>query len=197
MFLNTSFQTIGSAGRTRRGCWVVPQWISWFHSRETGRMCRAEPTVNGSPDSSSSRGGAFSALTRTEGAGILSVSFAMVQNSRPKESNKMLSRRSLLGGLLTTSVASPFAAAIVSSEAEARPSIRPNRAPPPPRVERRPGPRPGYVWGPGYWAWRPRRRNYVWRRGHWERDRPGFRYQSPRWVLHSGNWVFMPGGWVR
>jgi hypothetical protein len=109
----------------------------------------------------------------------------------------MLSRRSLLGGLLATSVVSPFAAAIVPSEAEARPSIRPNRAPPPPRFERRPGPRPGYVWGPGYWAWRPRRRNYVWRRGHWERNRPGFRYQTPGWVLRSGNWVFVPGGWVR
>src|SRR5262245_47160053 len=102
----------------------------------------------------------------------------------------MLSRRSLLGGLLAV-----FAAAIVSSEAETRPSIQPNRGPPPPRFERTPAPRPGYVWGPGYWAWRPRRRNYVWRRGHWERDRPGFRYETPGWVSRSGNWVF-EGGWV-
>ena len=117
---------------------------------------------------------------------------SLIADARPKGSTKMFSRRSLFGGLLAI-----FAASIAPSEAGARPSIQPNRAPPPPRFERRPAPRDGYVWGPGYWAWRPRRRNYVWRRGHWERDRPGFRYQTPRWVLRSGNWVLEPGGWVR
>ena len=92
---------------------------------------------------------------------------------------------------------SPFAAAIVPSEAGAQSFSRPSRAPPPLRVERRPGPRRGYVWGSGYWSWSPRRRNYVWTGGRWHRNRPGFRYQSPRWVLRSGNWVFVPGGWVR
>jgi hypothetical protein len=121
----------------------------------------------------------------------------MVRAFAPKGSTKMLSRRSLLGGLLATFVFSPFAAAIAPSRAAAQSFSRPNRAPPPLRVEPRPGPRPGYVWGPGYWAWSPRRRNYTWTRGRWHRNRPGFRYQSPRWVMRSGNWVYAPGGWVR
>ena len=94
---------------------------------------------------------------------------SLIADARPKGSTKMLSRRSLFGGLLAT-----FAAAIAPSEAGARPSIQPNRAPPPPRFERRPAPRDGYVWGPGYWAWRPRRRNYLYVVSTLKQKRTGF-----------------------
>ena len=69
--------------------------------------------------------------------------------------------------------------------------------PPAPRREARPAPRSGYVWVPGHWRWSSRQRRYVWEQGTWERDRPGFRFVGPRWVLRRGEWTFVPGHWVR
>jgi hypothetical protein len=52
--------------------------------------------------------------------------------------------------------------------------------PPAPVVEYAPPPRYGYVWAPGYWAWRHDR--HVWVRGHWIVARPGYYWVSDRWV---------------
>ena len=68
-------------------------------------------------------------------------------------------------------------------------------APPPPRVERVPAARRGFVWVPGNWDWNGRR--YIWRAGHWERTRRGYRYRQDRWVERDGGWVRERGGWAR
>lgn len=67
-------------------------------------------------------------------------------------------------------------------------------APPPPRYERVPAPRHGYVWAPGYWSWEGRR--HVWLEGHWEAERPGYVYQRPEWVREGDGWRFSEGGWI-
>lgn len=114
----------------------------------------------------------------------------------------MLSRRSLLRGLLAASVLAPIAATVVPADAEAqgRPNHnnnRPNRPPPRSRHERRPPPRRGYIWVPGYWTWSHRRRDYVWVPGRWERNRPGWHFRQPTWVLRGNGWEFRAGGWYR
>jgi len=67
--------------------------------------------------------------------------------------------------------------------------------PPPPRYERLPPPRPGYIWAPGYWNWVGGR--HVWRSGYWDRARPGYQYQRPQWVQGPGGWQLRRGGWER
>ena len=68
--------------------------------------------------------------------------------------------------------------------------------PPPPRTEVVPPPRRGFVWAPGYWAWRGHR--HVWVRGRWMRVRPGYRYMPPRWREGPhGHWHFSAGYWGR
>ena len=108
----------------------------------------------------------------------------------------MLSRRSLLAGLLAAAVAAPLATIAAPGEAEAQQwGPNPNRRPPPPRRERVPPPRRGYVWVPGHWDWR--RGRYVWVSGGWMRARPGFRHRPPTWVWRNGRWVLVQGGWYR
>jgi hypothetical protein len=68
-------------------------------------------------------------------------------------------------------------------------------APPPPRAERMPAPRHGYVWAPGHWEWQPGK--HVWQRGHWERERRGYVYREPVWEERDGRWVMSRGGWER
>lgn len=68
-------------------------------------------------------------------------------------------------------------------------------APPEPRIERNPRPRPGYVWAPGYWAWKGDRHEWV--RGKFVRARPGYVYVSPEWVEAGGLWVLEAGRWAR
>jgi WXXGXW repeat (2 copies) len=68
-------------------------------------------------------------------------------------------------------------------------------APPVPRVIVAPPPRPGWVWGPGYWRWDGQR--HVWVDGHWMRERPGFRWVPEVWVPRHGRYHFVPGHWVR
>ncbi|OYX75021.1 MAG: hypothetical protein B7Y95_04375 [Rhizobiales bacterium 32-66-11] len=107
----------------------------------------------------------------------------------------MISRRSLLGGLLTAGIAAaaPIAA---SRQADAQIFIQP--PPPPLRIERRPPPpRPGWVWVSGFWTWDPRRRAYVWVPGRWVAGRPGWRYRDGTWVRRGNTWVYRPGGWWR
>ena len=67
--------------------------------------------------------------------------------------------------------------------------------PPAPVYEVVPAPRPGYVWAPGYWDWDDHYHKHAWKKGRWERERPGYAYESPRWVQASGGWVLVPGRW--
>ncbi|MDE2249772.1 MAG: YXWGXW repeat-containing protein [Xanthomonadaceae bacterium] len=66
--------------------------------------------------------------------------------------------------------------------------------PPPPRFERAPPPRRGYVWAPGYWRWDGHR--HVWAGGYWVRARPGFRYHPAYWIRRGDEWRFHRGYWV-
>ena len=50
-------------------------------------------------------------------------------------------------------------------------------APPPPRYEMVPGPRPGQVWVQGRWVWNER--DYVWQGGRWQQDRPDYVTHRP------------------
>jgi hypothetical protein len=72
-------------------------------------------------------------------------------------------------------------------------------APPAPRYEIVPAPRPGYVWAPG--AWRPDGRQQVWQEGHWEQARPGYRYVPDRWERYTDNgqerWRHQASRWDR
>lgn len=70
-------------------------------------------------------------------------------------------------------------------------------APPPPRFERVPPPRAGWIWAPGYWAWRGPGAGHVWVSGHWEHVRPGWRYHQAEWIRTGGGWRFREGYWVR
>lgn len=70
-------------------------------------------------------------------------------------------------------------------------------APPPPRFERVPVARPGWVWAPGYWAWRGPRVGHVWIGGHWERVRRGYVYRPAGWVHYGNGWRFRDGYWGR
>jgi hypothetical protein len=88
-----------------------------------------------------------------------------------RENIEILSRRSLLSGLLTVALAASFSP-LTSTDTHAQPS-RPVRRPPPPRrrFERRPPPRSGFVWVPGRWVWSARRGRWVWVSGRWVRRR--------------------------
>jgi hypothetical protein len=66
-------------------------------------------------------------------------------------------------------------------------------APPPPRVEVVPAPRPGYVWVAGGWVWRGH--HHVWTRGHWVAERRGYVYEPAIWVSEGGRWRYRPGSW--
>lgn len=68
-------------------------------------------------------------------------------------------------------------------------------APPPPRYERVPDPRPGYIWSPGYWEWRANR--HVWIGGNWIASRPGYVYAGPRWIERDGRWFREEARWER
>ncbi|MFM2089111.1 MAG: hypothetical protein RLZZ237_3980 [Pseudomonadota bacterium] len=66
-------------------------------------------------------------------------------------------------------------------------------APPPPRFERAPHPRYGYVWAPGHWEWRAR--SYAWSPGAWIAERPGYVYAAPVWNQRGGHWRMEEGRW--
>jgi hypothetical protein len=68
-------------------------------------------------------------------------------------------------------------------------------APPAPRVVVAPPPRHGYVWAPGYWAYRGH--HHVWVDGRFIRERPGQHWVEDRWVPHEGRYRYEPGHWER
>ena len=68
-------------------------------------------------------------------------------------------------------------------------------APPPPREERVPAARRGYVWAPGYWNWQGNR--HAWAKGHWVKERRGYAYRPHEWVERDGRWQLQRGRWDR
>jgi len=68
-------------------------------------------------------------------------------------------------------------------------------APPLPPVETFGAPpSPGFVWTPGYYAWREER--YVWVGGSWLRPPgEGYGWIEPRYVGYPGHYYFQPGRW--
>jgi hypothetical protein len=68
-------------------------------------------------------------------------------------------------------------------------------APPAPRVEVVPGPRPGFAWAPGYWDYRGR--EHVWVPGRYVRERHGMHWVPDRWEQRGPRWHREPGHWER
>jgi len=68
-------------------------------------------------------------------------------------------------------------------------------APPPVRVETVPPPRGGYIWAPGYWAWRGGA--HVWVPGRWMHERRGWRWVPDAWVQVGPRWHYRRGHWER
>jgi hypothetical protein len=92
-----------------------------------------------------------------------------------------------------------FAGAFHVPHADAREYVVVTRgvAPPPPRFERVPPPRRGFVWVPGFWRWDGYAHRHVWVGGHWVRARPGYRYVPARWERVGPGWRFHGGYWGR
>lgn len=76
-------------------------------------------------------------------------------------------------------------------------SVQIGVAPPPPRYEVVPPPRPGYVWIQGYWNWDPYAHRHVWIPGRWTGMRPGYVYHPARWEHYGNQWRFHDGRWGR
>jgi YXWGXW repeat-containing protein len=68
-------------------------------------------------------------------------------------------------------------------------------APPVPRVEVVPPPRPGFVWAPGFWEWRGGA--HVWVPGRWMGERPGWHWAPDRWEQRGDHWHHWRGHWER
>ncbi|KAF1043800.1 MAG: hypothetical protein GAK35_02027 [Herbaspirillum frisingense] len=95
--------------------------------------------------------------------------------------------------ILAALIAAASSAAILPG-AQAQVSVNINiGAPPPPRVERMPPPRHGYVWVPGYWDWNGHA--HYWRSGRWVRERHGYVYAQPVWREGPRGWELDRGGW--
>jgi hypothetical protein len=96
-------------------------------------------------------------------------------------------------------IAGIFAVAVMSAPALAQVnfSFGIEIAPPAPRVEVVPPPRPGYIWAPGFWAWEGNR--HVWREGRWIAARPGKVWVPDRWheyrAERGAHYDFEPGHW--
>jgi hypothetical protein len=66
-------------------------------------------------------------------------------------------------------------------------------APPPPKDERAPPARDGYVWGAGYWEWRGHA--YYWGAGHWVIERRNAHWIADHWEQQGTQWHYLPGHW--
>ena len=108
----------------------------------------------------------------------------------------MLTKKILISALIAAGTLGT-AATPLTSAAASNVEVYVNTAPPPPRYERVPAPRNGYVWAPGHWRWSDNRYRYVWMGGHWERARPGYSYRAPHWVEREGRWHYRPAQWDR
>lgn len=102
----------------------------------------------------------------------------------------MVSRKTFFAALLVTAgaVATPgLSSAAVNIDIDV--------APPAPRIEVVPAPRPGYIWAPGYWEWRGH--HHVWVRGRFIHERRGYHWVQPRWVQAGPRWHYDRGHWER
>lgn len=89
----------------------------------------------------------------------------------------------------------PLAAVTIPTAAQAQVAVYVQGPPPPPRYERVPPPRRGYVWAPGHYEYRGNR--HVWIRGDYLRARPGYAYRAPEWRDRGGRWEYNRGRWDR
>jgi hypothetical protein len=104
----------------------------------------------------------------------------------------MLTKKLLVSALVAAGL---FGGATLPLPAMAAVDVYVNTAPPPPRVERVPAARKGYVWAPGYWNWQGKR--HVWVKGHYEKVRHGYNYRPHEWVERDGRWQLQRGRWDR
>ena len=102
----------------------------------------------------------------------------------------MRSKR-LLGSMLAAAMAIAPASAVLTACYPDEASVA-YESPPPPRYETYEY-RPGFVWTGGWWARDGGR--WSWRAGHYERERPGYFYDQPRWERRGDRHVFVNGGW--
>lgn len=105
---------------------------------------------------------------------------------------KMTLTFALIAGLSAAAAAATYAP---PASAQVYVTTRVGIAPPPVRYERRPPPRAGYVWAPGYWRWNGR--GHVWAGGYWVRGRPGHVYRPAYWNHGRDGWRFRNGYWSR
>ncbi len=106
-----------------------------------------------------------------------------------------LGSAALLGGCVVAPVPGPVYAEPAGYPVNA--GVYAPVAPPQPYYEVQPAvPFPGAVWISGYWGYNAGR--HQWTPGHYERPRPGYRWEPRRWD-HSphGGWYLRGGGWVR
>jgi WXXGXW repeat (2 copies) len=73
-----------------------------------------------------------------------------------------------------------------------------NVAPPPlPSYEQPPNPAEGYLWVPGFWAWRKSVPDYFWVPGTWVRPpQSGLLWTPPYWSRVEGGYAFHAGYWA-
>ncbi|HEY3732132.1 MAG TPA: YXWGXW repeat-containing protein [Steroidobacteraceae bacterium] len=102
----------------------------------------------------------------------------------------MATRKLLLATLCLTAAAS-LAPAVSSAGVNVDIDV----APPAPRVEVVPAARPGWVWAPGYWAWRGR--EHVWVGGRWVHERRGYHWVPDAWVARGPHYHYVRGHWER
>src|SRR5262245_11589617 len=120
----------------------------------------------------------------------------MVTLDRPRDiarSHPMRKYYTMKALLISTVFAVAPLAGMVATPAGADVDIYVNVEPPAPRVEVIPAPRTGYVWAPGYWAYRDR--EHVWVTGHWVRARTGYQWNADRWERFGDRWIYRPGHW--
>lgn len=99
------------------------------------------------------------------------------------------------GKALLVSLCIAGSAVVAPSLVRAGVGIDINIAPPAPRVEVVPPQRPGFIWAPGYWAYRDQA--HVWIPGRWVHERRGFHWVPDHWEQRGPRWHHEPGHWER
>jgi hypothetical protein len=118
---------------------------------------------------------------------------AYLRHLHPKDIAMKL-RASLLAVATVLALSGPVAVWAPPAQAQMSGEIVIGNAPPPPRVEVVPGPRPGWVWDPGHWVWNGRA--HVWAAGHWIHERRGWRRIPAQWEQTPRGWHFVPAHWA-
>ena len=82
---------------------------------------------------------------------------------------------------------------LLMSSAAAAGEVYANQQPPEPKVEHVPGPRDGYFWGQGHWAWSGR--SFFWVNGTWVIQRRGMTWVPDHWEAEGERWHFVAAHW--